>query len=278
MTVQNLAKRSVWATLLCILALGPVAHAQDSQLEEITDRGTVRVGVAEFRPFVFKNTETGELEGLEIEVANRLAEALDVELKLVEATWDTIFAGLHTGKYDVVMSGSKRTLQRALAVSFTEPYVSLTEFALVRADSGIESWSDIDQEGNKVCSVLGGAAHLTITEQRPGVIQNADVRPFKDLSLCGNAVAQGQVTAWVEDVASITTFQRNKPDMDFMTIELPFATHGVGNGYAVAKGNQEFLNWLNIFIQKMKNNGTYTELVEKYKLPKGILVKGWGQK
>lgn len=269
--------RKVLVGAVLLVAWCGLAQAEDTKLNDIIDAGVIRVGVAEFKPFVYKNPDTNQLEGLEIDAANELASSLGVKLELIEATWETIFAGLYTGKYDIVMSGSKRTLQRALAVAFTEPYVSLTEYAMVRADSGVTSWEDLDKDGNTICAVLGGAAHLTLTKDRPELVKNAEVTPFKNLTLCGNSVATGQSTGWIEDVVSISGFIEAHPDVDLKMIELPFATHGVGNGYAVEKGHQEFLNWLNLFISKMKNQGTYAELARKYNLPEGILVKGWGQ-
>ena len=272
---------TVVAVLGLVLTGGGIkaVHAQDtgSRLEQIQRAGTVRVGMAQFSPFVSKNPDTNQLEGLEVDMAERLATELDVELELVEGTWSTLFAGLHADKYDVVMSGSKRTLQRAMAVNFTEPYVSLTEHALVRESDNIETWTDLDQEGATICSVLGGAAHLGLTRDHADAIQHAEILPLKELTLCGQAVIGGQVTAWVEDVVSTSSFAKAHPDAGLKIISIPFATHGEGNGYAVAKGDMDLLNWLNLFVAKMKNTGEYRRLAEKYGLPETILVKGWGE-
>lgn len=253
-------------------------HAQDSdgKLEQIQKASKVRVGMAQFPPFVFKNLSTNKLEGLEVEMAERLAKELGVELELVEATWSTLFAGLHADQYDVVMSGSKRTLQRAMAVNFTVPYVSLTEHALVREGDNIKTWADLDKDGATICSVLGGAAHLSLTQDYVDTIKHAKILPLKELSLCGQAVIGGQVTAWIEDVVSTSMFAKEHSDVGLTIISLPFATHGEGNGYAVAKGDIDFLMWLNIFVTKMKNTGEYKRLAAKYGLPETILVKGWG--
>lgn len=266
--------------LLGLAAAAPrVADGQErgSRLDAIVKAKKVRVGVAQFAPFVYKNPKTNELEGFEIDSARALAKELGVELELVEASWPTLFAGLQTGKYDIVMSGSKRTLQRALTVAFTEPYVSLTEYVMVRRRDNVKSWGDIDRRGNTIASVLGGAAHLAI-QNRPEAVKNATITPFKDLTLCGNAVLSGQATAWVEDVVSISTFIKEHPDAGLQMLEVPFASHGEGNGYAVARGDLDLLNWLNIFVTKMKNTGAYVKLAEKHGLPPSILVPGWGQR
>jgi ABC-type amino acid transport substrate-binding protein len=72
-------------------------------------------------------------------------------------------------------------------------------------------------------------------------------------------------------------FAKEHPSAGLKLLAVPFATHGEGNGYAIAKGDFDFLNWLNIFITKMKNTGEYKRLAAKYGLPETILVKGWGE-
>jgi ABC-type amino acid transport substrate-binding protein len=255
-----------------------VAQAQASgKLELIQKAGKVRVGMAPYAPFVSKNPNTNALEGLEVEVAEKLAKELNVKVELVEATWPTLFAGLHADKYEIVMSGTKRTLQRALAVNFTEPYVSLTEHALVRTSDNINSWADLDKEGGTLCSVMGGAAHLGLTQDHPDAVKKAKIVPLKELSLCGQALLSGQATAWIEDVVSTSMFAKEHASAGLKLFAVPFATQGEGNGYAIAKGDLDFLNWLNIFITKMKNTGEYKRLAAKYGLPETILVKGWGE-
>jgi ABC-type amino acid transport substrate-binding protein len=281
---MNVMRRYVGILTLAVFAVPTlvgtmgVALAQSGgKLEQIQKAGKVRVGMAPFAPFVSKNPNTNVLEGLEVEVAENLAKELNVKLELVEATWPTLFAGLHADKYEIVMSGSKRTLQRALAVNFTEAYVSLTEHALVRAKDNINSWADLDREGATLCSVMGGAAHLGLTQDHPDAVKKARVVPLKELSLCGQAVLSGQATAWIEDVVSTSMFAKEHASAGFKVFSVPFATHGEGNGYAIAKGDLDFLNWLNIFITKMKNTGEYKRLAGKYGLPETILVKGWGE-
>jgi polar amino acid transport system substrate-binding protein len=259
-----------------VAATATLANAQStpSALERIEQTKTLRVGMAEFAPFVVKDTKTGQLQGFEVDVANQLVADLGVKLELVEAAWPTIIAGLQADKYDVVMSGMKRTLQRAESVSFSEPYVSLIEKAMVREDSGINSWADIDKAGNRVASVLGGASYLKIDAAKGSYLKAAELTPYKDLTLCGSAVIGKQATAWVEDGINIATFEAAHPEVKFKTVAVPFAAHGEGNGYAVRHGQDDLLNVLNIFITRMKNDGSYDQLAQKWGLPRDILVPG----
>jgi len=272
----------VFALTALVLAPAATGEAQPaSRLDAIVKAKKLRVGMAPNSVFVFKDPKTNQLEGFEVDAVRLLAKDLGVELELVEATWATLFAGLQADKYDMVASGSRRTLQRSLAVAFTNPYVSLTELAMVRRRDNIKTWADVDKKGATLCSVLGGATHLSlirIKKEEPDVIKNASIAPLKEIALCGDAVASGQATAWLEEIVSITLYIKQHPEAGLQTLELPFASHGEGNGYAIAKGDQDFLNFLNIFITKMQNSGTYAKLAEKHGLPPAVLVKGWGQR
>ena len=266
----------VVAAIASITLVAPaLAQATNTALQKIIQDKKIRVGVAPFAPFVFKDLSTGELKGFEIDAAKKLAGELGVELELVEASWQTLIAGLQAGQYDVVMSSTKRTIQRALAVNFTDPYISLTDYAIVRDDSGISSWADVDKPGVTVTSVQGGAAHLKLIDPQTKVVKAATVAPMKELNLAGVAVMTGQANVWVDDVVSISTFTAANPGTKFNLINVPFSGHGEGNGYAVRKGEVDLLNILNIFIEKNKNYGFYKDTAKKFGLPETILVRSF---
>jgi ABC-type amino acid transport substrate-binding protein len=153
--------------------------------------------------------------------------------------------------------------------------MSLKEFAMVRKRDNIQSWTSLDKKGATICAVLGGAAYLELKDR----IKQASILPLKDLALCGNAVVSGQATAWIEDQVNLSTFMGEHREAGLEMVDIvPFASYGEGNGYAIAKGDLDFLNWINIFVTKMQNDGTYVTLAKKYGLPTSILVKGWGQR
>lgn len=279
-TIRTMAFVAVSAFACLTAATSPPAQAQTtgSRLDAIVKAKKIRVGMAPFAPFVYKDPKTNKLEGFEVEAAQLLAKDLGVELEIIEASWATIFAGLHTDKFDIVMSGSKRTLQRALAVSFSDAYVSLIQVAMVRKKDNIKSWADIDKKGANIASQLGGAGYLMLSKDYPQFVKNATLTPYRDAALCGDAVISGQAIAWFDDVVNLGTYMKNHPDAGLEFIEAPFPAHGEGNGYAIRRGDPDFLNWINIFVAKNINNGTYARLAEKYGLPPNILVKGWANR
>jgi polar amino acid transport system substrate-binding protein len=251
------------------------AQTPNTTLQRIIQEKLLRVGVAQFKPFVFKDLGTEKLKGFEIDAAHRFAGDLGVELQIIEASWQTLIAGLQSGQYDVVMSSTKRTIQRALAVNFTDPYISLTDYAVVRDGSGFNSWADLDKAGVRLTSVQGGAAHLKLVDMETKYVKAATVAPMKELNLAGLALMTGQADAWVDDIVSISTFTAANAGQKFKMVPVPFTGHGEGNGAAVRKGEYDLINILNIFIEKQKNYGFYRELAKTYGLPETVLVRSF---
>ena len=109
------------------------AAAAPASLEEIIERGILRVGYSDDAlPFVFVNAQD-ELVGHDIELAHRLAEDLGIGLDLVHLQRDQLFDALNTGRIDIGMSGIAITADRARRVSFSTSYFELT-LALIVPD------------------------------------------------------------------------------------------------------------------------------------------------
>jgi polar amino acid transport system substrate-binding protein len=261
-----------FAALAGLNSIAP-SLADGDAISRIISSKVLRVGVAEYPPFIMKDTDTGDLKGFEIDAANKLADEMGVKVEFHNMTWGTIIAGLQAGQYDVIMSGMGRSIQRSMSVDFTDPSVSLVDVAMVRGDSGINDWSDIAKGTGSVAAVLGGLPYLKADNDH-AQLGTATLTPYKELAMAGNAVIAGQAQAWIEDIVSIGNFINAHPDIPLKTISVPFLGREAGNGYAVRRGETGLLNVLNIFINEMQESGEYRKLATKWKLPPQILIPG----
>ena len=94
---------------------------RESTLEQILQRGTLRVGMSTFVPWAMKD-KTGKLIGFEIDVATRLAEDTGVKIEFVPTKWAGIIPALLTGKFDVIIGGMGIRPNRNRKVNFSIPY------------------------------------------------------------------------------------------------------------------------------------------------------------
>lgn len=107
-------------------------EASTSQIDSILKAGVLKVGLDIFVPWAFKDKD-GNLVGFEVDVANKLAQDMGVQVEFVPTEWSGIIPALLTGKFDVIIGGMGVTTERALKVNFSDPY----------------EWSGIDVVVNK---------------------------------------------------------------------------------------------------------------------------------
>src|SRR4029079_6668123 len=103
----------------------------------------------------FRNPTTGQIEGIDADLAKELAKELDAQLEIVESGFATFIADLQANKCEIGMFGVGATLKRAQAVEFSKPYLITNIYAVTRKDGKIKTWDDIDQKGVKAAASLG---------------------------------------------------------------------------------------------------------------------------
>ena len=142
--------RLFWA-LAALLVAGA---ASADTIDDIRERGTLRIGVAEFAPWTLKNRD-GKLEGFEIDVGRRVAYDMRVQPDFRLYAWDEIIDGLERGEIDIIAAGMAISPERALRVEFSNPYTwsgtTLVTNTEVAPDA--ESIDDLNQEGKVVVTV-----------------------------------------------------------------------------------------------------------------------------
>jgi len=119
--VLSLSKKV--ALFIIILFIPTVLFSQENgALDRILKRGELRVGTSGSQPpFTIKSKE-GHLMGYEIDIANLLADAMNLKLTLVAKPFSELLPALEKGEIDVVMSGMTITPERNLKFTFAGPY------------------------------------------------------------------------------------------------------------------------------------------------------------
>ena len=137
--VRRIAIVLAWAVLLAV----PPLAARAELLAEIRSRGVLKVGMAEMPPWMAMGAD-GKPEGLEVDMAARLAGDLGVELQVVPIPFEALVDRLAAREVDLVASNLSITPERALKVAFSQPYAASEIRVVVRSDLVPEA---IDEEG-----------------------------------------------------------------------------------------------------------------------------------
>jgi ABC-type amino acid transport substrate-binding protein len=251
-----------WLSTVCVcLALAfcaaPAAHAEDI-IAKIQKTGTLRVGMAPSPTDQSPNPDTGVYEGYNVEMANEIAKIMNVKLQIVPATWATLVPGLVADQYDIVFANLFATPERALVVSFTQPYAFNGFMVMVAKDSPVKSLDDLNSPDVTFVGMSGSVESIYPPEIYPK--SKTNVLVGENVAAPTQEVLAGRATAHMIDPTTYATLKAQNPDLAARTRLLNDRDHlikPVGLSYAVRPEDTHMLNFLNVFIQDRINNGEY---------------------
>ena len=227
---------------------------QESAVEQIMKRGTLKVGMSTFVPWAMKD-KTGKLVGFEIDVATRLAEDMGVKVEFVPTKWAGIIPALLTGKFDVVIGGMSVRPDRNLKVNFSIPYdyAGQSIVANKKLAAGFSSLQDFNHPDVVISARLGSTAADAANKFMP----RAKKRLFDDEAQVIQEVVNGKAHAAVAS-APLPAFQAIKfSDKLFLPVRGTFTKEPIG--FALKKGDYDTLNYFNNWIRVVEAKGWLTE-------------------
>lgn len=246
------------ALVLLVLLTTIPANANDntlwqrSTLNQIIKKGELRVGLEPgYAPFEMLNKEK-RVVGFDVDIAEEMAKAMGVKLKLIELDWNGILPALLTNQFDIIISGMTITSQRNLWINFTDPYMTVGQTILVRKKLArkIKSYRDLNSSRYTVTTKPGTTGLDAIKR----LIPKAKLRLMESEWEAVKEVAEGRIDAFVYDLPfNSVAYARYKNTLGF--INKPFTHERLGWG--IRKGDPDFLNWLNHFLAQMKVDGRY---------------------
>lgn len=226
-----------------IAAAERASTSQPGTLKRVLEKGTLRVGVSLFTPWTIK-TKKGELVGFEIDVAKQLAKDLGVKLEFHVFEWEHIVPTLLKREIDIIVAGMVITPQRALKVNFSQPYASsgvglVTNIALTKHFTGLKHLDDP--------SIIITAVKDTVSEELARrVFSHATLKTFPSSQEAIQAVTTGKVHGYVELNPIPAYVVLDHPGLVDAPLSKPLLTTKAG--FAVNKGDHDFMHFLNAWI------------------------------
>ncbi|MCD6079488.1 MAG: transporter substrate-binding protein [Ramlibacter sp.] len=175
------------------LALPIAARAQaGGTLDQIKQRGSLRVGVTQAPPWYSKDPKNGEWSsGLGVSMGKAMAAALGVKFEPVEVTWGTAIAALQGNKIDIIYM-LDATPERAQAVDFPQTPLLYYSLAVLAKDSlPVAKWSDLNNPNVKIAVPQASSMDKFVTENVP----NASIQRFPGNTEAIAAFQAGRVDA-----------------------------------------------------------------------------------
>lgn len=258
-----LSKRLATLIFVALLAVGcskaeqqaPVGGAaKGGAVEQILQRGTLRVGFSTFVPWAMQDKK-GEFIGFEIDVARRLAKDMGVSVQFEPTQWSGIIPALLSGKFDIIIGGMGIQPQRGLKVNFSIPYEysGMSIVADKAKAGGYKSLADF----NKPDVILAIRQGTTAVDAAQKYMPKAQVRLFDQEAQTIQEVLNGRAQAVVAS-DPFPAFQALKyPDKLALPLADPFTKEPIA--FAVRKGDPDFLNFLDGWIRMVTDEGWLAE-------------------
>lgn len=246
--------KSVLVGLVALgLSAGATSQARADVVEDIVQRGELRVAVqTQGPPLSFVNKD-GKRTGFAVEISRRLAEAMGVELVLMDYEWKGLIPALLSGKADIIAADMTPSVKRSLRISFTQPVFYEKVVAFTTKDASYQSVADLNEDGITIAATQG-STHYEIAQSK---LPRATVKEYAG---GGPAVAQatsaGRADAGVNNAGSVRGFLRefdNLRELEGVLRRDPLA-------FAIRPENTHLLQVVDNFITLLKVRGQLEEL------------------
>jgi len=218
-------------------------------LAEIKKSGKLRVGVAKIVPWAFHD-KNGKLVGFEIDVAKKMARDLGVEVEFYPVHFDYLLSDLLAERYDIIISGLSITAERALKVNFSAPYnvTHLTLAANEKMSKGFKTVESFNKNGITI-----GVVHGTTAEEIGSLtFPNAKIKLYEEDQALFKDLTEDKISAAISDAPRPEAVAKGFPGI-VTTFLKPLATFPAA--FAVRRGDPDFVNFLNSWIQERTVNG-----------------------
>ena len=227
-----------------------------NKLDSIQKSGKLVVALeGAWQPWSYHDS-SDTLVGYDVEVSRAIAEKLGVEPEYVESDWDSLFAGLDAGRYDMVCNGVEVTEERAKTYAFTTPYGYIHTALAVRKDNeDIHSFEDL--KGKTTANSLA-STYMELAESYGATVQGIDT-----LEETIQLLTAGRIDATLNADVSFYDYLNVHPEADFKLVAQTAEASHVA--IPVLKSEDTaYLDALNTAIDALRADGTLKTLSEKY--------------
>jgi len=252
-----------WVCIIAMLLLmTPSSWA--GEIERIQQKGEITVSLNRGYP-PFSMEKDGKIFGLDIDLAILLADYLNVKVKFIRPeTYDQQIPKLLAGGSDVIIAAMTRTVKRGLKVNFSKPYFEVSQAALVRRDllpTGADAYFDLlEVKGLR----LGVKADTTHEQFARELFPDKAIKRYQTAEAAAEALIKGGVDAMVADSPFVRMWRNTHLEhyQEFTALLEPVTREFYA--FAIRRGDPDFLNWLNLFVDQIRTDGTLELLKHEY--------------
>ena len=214
---------------------------------------------AEFPPYEMI-ADDGSFEGIDVEVAQAIADKLGLELVVDDMDFDAALLAAQNGQSDIVMAGVTVNAERQQVMEFSDSYATGVQVVIVKEDSPIQSVDDLANAEMIGCQkATTGYIYCSDTVENGGYGED-HVTAYDSGATAVMALVNGQVDAVVIDNEPAKAFVAANPGLKILDTEFAVEDYAIG----LKKRNTDLLNAINEVMAELKADGTLQAIVDKY--------------
>jgi polar amino acid transport system substrate-binding protein len=243
--------------MVAALAMGGAA-AEAKSLDDIIKAGVIRVGINPNFPPMSSRGSDGNWEGFDIDVGNKIADALGVKAEFVPTETPQRVPFLVADKIDISLGALTRTAERAKLIEFTVPLHTEVMAVLTTDKVTVGDWKELNDAKYTLADMRGNWTVDWLKQNLP----NAKVSLTDTIADTVRLVGQGRADAIVENIDFFMAQTKNYPDVKWKvlpkTIDVSYDSIGVG------RGNYPLRDALNIVLYSLHSGGFVNDTWQKW--------------
>ena len=243
-------------------------NISQNTMEKVIESKELHVGYFIFEPTILKNPQTDSLEGVFIDMIEKIAKSISPNVKVIyhPTTLATFHTELNSNQFDICIGATFATPKRASIVAFTHPlfYCGYTGVTLKNNKEKFKSWASIDSPSVKI-AVLQGSAIADLIKSEFKSQNNIKSFPGADATIPLAAVGSNQADVGLMNQITVFTYLREHPELVEIMGDKPLATTYFS--WSVRHNDIQWLNYINICIDYLINTGEMYSYEKKYSVP-----------
>ena len=211
-----------------------------------------------YTPFQFEHPQTGEVMGYEYDMVAELCARINCTPVYENVSWEAMIQAVSEAQYDMGMTGISIYPERLEVVDFSDPYINLDQYLLVRADE--ERFSNIEEfaaNDELILGVQAGTAGFFVTE---GVVPDERRVVYNEFGALVQALIVGDIDAMPADASAAAGFISTTADA-VKTVGAPISEDEMG--LIFPKGS-ELVEPINAALASMQTDGFLEYLYYKW--------------
>ena len=204
--------------------------------------------------------DNGSFEGIDVEVAQAIADKLGLELQIDDMDFDAALLAAQQGKSDMVMAGVTVNEERLQVMEFSDSYANGVQVVIVPENSDITSVDDLSND-KMIGTQRGTTGYIYCSDTvENGGYGEDHVTAYDDGATAVQALINGQVDAVVIDNAPAQEYVKANPGLKILDTEFTNEDYAIG----MAKGNTALLEAINGALKELIADGTVQSILDEY--------------